>query len=28
VTLVKAAVSGLSNLRTKEQIERLREVSL
>jgi small subunit ribosomal protein S5 len=28
VTLVKATVSGLSNLRTKEQIERLREVSL
>jgi small subunit ribosomal protein S5 len=28
VTLVKATVSGFSNLRTKEQIERLREVSL
>lgn len=28
VTLVKATVSGLSNLRTKEQVERLREVSL
>ena len=28
VTLVKATVSGLSKLRTKEQIERLREVSL
>jgi small subunit ribosomal protein S5 len=28
VTLVKATVSGFSKLRTKEQIERLREVSL